>query len=83
VEQPEILPLHLSKARIGTNDFKFITSGRGIQTDPVHYFQLHGNLNRRGLHVFGSKDHGNPGFLLTSCESSDESQIMSLANGGW
>ncbi len=39
------------------NDFKFITSGRGIQTSTGKLLHCMVNLNS-GLHLFGSDDHG-------------------------
>tara|TARA_B110000114_G_scaffold153834_1_gene166331 strand:+ start:110 stop:403 length:294 start_codon:yes stop_codon:yes gene_type:complete len=39
------------------HDFKFITSGRGIQTQSGILLHTLVNLNN-GLHIFGSKDHG-------------------------
>lgn len=65
------------------NDFKFITSGRGIQTRDGWLLHTLVNLNR-GLHVFGSKDHGKTWFLIdTPIEVGDESKIVELDNGNW
>ncbi|MCA9734865.1 MAG: exo-alpha-sialidase [Deferribacteres bacterium] len=64
-------------------DFKFITSGRGIQTRSGMLLHTLVNLNN-GLHVFGSRDHGQTWFLLeTSIEPADESKIVELADGSW
>ncbi len=65
------------------NDFKFITSGRGIQTRSGTLLHCMVNLNN-GLHVFGSKDHGKSWFFIdTPISPADESKIMELANGDW
>jgi sialidase-1 len=65
------------------NDFKFITSGRGIQTRSGNLLHCMVNLNS-GLHVFGSKDHGKTWFFIdTPVSPADESKIMELANGDW
>ena len=65
------------------NDFKFITSGRGIQTQDGWLLHTLVNL-QHGLHVFGSNDHGKTWFLIdTPIEVGDESKIIQLANGNW
>ena len=65
------------------NDFKFITSGRGIQTRSGTLLHCMVNLNN-GLRVFGSKDHGKSWFFIdTPVGPADESKIMELANGDW
>jgi len=64
-------------------DFKFITSGRGIQTQNGKLLHTLVNLNN-GLHVFGSDDHGEQWYLLdTPLTPGDESKIVELANGAW
>ena len=64
-------------------DFKFITSGRGIQTWSGKL--LHCMVNfKSGLHVFGSNDHGKSWFFIdTPILPGDESKIVELANGDW
>lgn len=64
-------------------DFKFITSGRGIQTRDG--WLLHTMVNHEhGLHLFGSRDHGKSWFLLeTPIEPGNESKIVELADGRW
>lgn len=44
-------------------DFKFITSGRGIQTRSGKLLHTLVNLEK-GLHLFGSDDHGESWFLI-------------------
>ena len=44
-------------------DFKFITSGRGIQTNSGKLLHCMVNLNN-GMHIFGSDDHGKTWFLI-------------------
>jgi sialidase-1 len=64
-------------------DFKFVTSGRGIQTHSGDLLHTLVNLER-GLHVFGSKDHGQSWHLIdTPITPGDESKIVELSNGNW
>ncbi len=65
------------------NDFKFITSGRGIQLRDGTLLHTMVNLTKGG-HVFGSKDHGKSWFLINNAILPfDESKIIELANGDW
>ena len=65
------------------NDFKFITSGRGVQTKSGKLLHCLVNLNV-GLHVFGSDDHGKTWYLIdTPIKPGDESKIVELADGTW
>jgi len=65
------------------NDFKFITSGRGIQTSTGKLLHCMVNLNN-GMHVFGSDDHGkNWYFIDTPIFPADESKIVERADGSW
>ncbi len=65
------------------NDFKFITSGRGIQTEEGTLLHCLVNLEK-GTHVFGSNDHGNSWFLADSpIAPGDESKIVQLSDGTW
>ena len=65
------------------NDFKFITSGRGIQTKSGYLLHTLVNL-QKGLHLFGSKDHGKSWFLIeTPIQPGDESKIVELDDGAW
>jgi len=64
-------------------DFKFITSGRGIQTRSGKLLHCLVNLNN-GLHLFGSDDHGKTWFLIdTPIMPADESKLVELADGTW
>ncbi|QZT38544.1 glycoside hydrolase [Halosquirtibacter xylanolyticus] len=64
-------------------DFKFITSGRGAQTHKGWLIHTIVNL-RNGLHVFGSKDHGDSWFLIDEpIIPGDESKIIELPNRQW
>lgn len=64
-------------------DFKFITSGRGIQTRSGKLLHCMVNLNN-GLHIFGSDDHGASWFLVdTPLKPGNESKIVELADGTW
>ncbi|TXE09103.1 exo-alpha-sialidase [Gelidibacter salicanalis] len=62
-------------------DFKFITSGRGIQTRSGKLLHTMVNLNS-GLHVFGSDDHGKTWYFIdTPIQPADESKIIELVDG--
>ncbi len=64
-------------------DFKFITSGSGIQTRSGTLLHTLVNLDK-GLHVFGSADDGKTWFLVESpLKLGDESRIVELADGAW
>lgn len=64
-------------------DFKFITSGRGIQTRDGKLLHCLVNL-QHGMHIFGSDDHGNSWYLLDyEIKPGDESKIIELNNGTW
>lgn len=65
------------------NDFKFITSGRGIQTRTGRLLHTLVNLDK-GLHLFGSDDHGASWFLIdTPITPGDESKVVERADGTW
>jgi sialidase-1 len=64
-------------------DFKFITSGRGIQTRSGKLLHCMVNLDR-GMHLFGSDDHGQSWHLIdTPIKPADESKVVELADGRW
>jgi len=64
-------------------DFKFITSGRGIQTRDGTLLHTVVNLSH-GLHLFSSNDHGKTWFLIdTPVEPGDESKVVELTDGTW
>jgi len=65
------------------DDFMFITSGRGIQTQSGILLHTLVNLDK-GLHLFGSRDHGASWSLFdTPLTPGDESKVVELANGDW
>ncbi len=65
------------------NDFKFITSGRGIQTRSGKLVHTLVNL-QNGLHVFASDDRGKTWYLIDNAiQPGDESKIVELADGSW
>ncbi len=65
------------------NDFKFITSGRGIQTSSGKLLHTLVNLEN-GLHLFGSDDHGESWYLIdTPIIPGNESKIVELIDGTW
>ncbi len=65
------------------NDFKFITSGRGIQTSTGKLLHCMVNLNS-GMHLFGSDDHGKSWHFIDSPISpANESKVVELADGNW
>lgn len=62
-------------------DFKFITSGRGIQTNAGVLIHTLVNLEH-GLFLFKSDDHGKHWNLIdTTIKPADESKIIELADG--
>lgn len=62
-------------------DFKFITSGRGIQTRSGKLLHTMVNLNS-GLHLFGSDDHGKSWYFIdTAIQPADESKVIELVDG--
>ena len=64
-------------------DFKFITSGRGIQTKDGKLLHTLVNLSK-GLFIFGSDDHGKTWYFIdTPIKPADESKIIELADGTW
>jgi len=64
-------------------DFKFITSGRGIQTRTGKLLHCMVNLDH-GLHLFGSDDHGLSWHLIdTPLKPGNESKVLELADGSW
>jgi sialidase-1 len=64
-------------------DFKFITSGRGIQTRSGRLLHTIVN-NQKGLHLFGSDDHGKSWFLIDEpINPANESKVVELENGDY
>lgn len=79
---PADITTQISKPEWHT-DFKFITSGRGIQTRSGKLLNTLVNLNN-GLHLFGSDDHGKSWYLIdTPITPGDESKIVELVDGTW
>ena len=60
--KPEDITTQIAKPE-WHKDFKFITSGRGIQTSTGKLLHCMVNLDN-GMHVFGSDDHGKTWFLI-------------------
>ena len=80
--KPEDITAQISKPE-WHKDFKFITSGRGIQTRSGKLLHCMANLNS-GMHVFGSDDQGKTWYLIdTPIAPADESKIIELADGSW
>lgn len=79
---PEDITSQISKPEWHT-DFKFITSGRGIQTSSGKLLHTMVNL-KNGLHLFGSDDHGATWYLI-DCRITpgDESKLVELIDGTW
>ncbi|MBL7473258.1 exo-alpha-sialidase [Robertkochia sp. 1368] len=78
--EPVDITSQISKPEWHT-DFKFITSGRGIQTRDGKLLHTLVNL-KNGLHVFGSDDHGKSWYLLDApIMPADESKLVELADG--
>lgn len=64
-------------------DFKFITSGRGIQTSTGKLLHCMVNLNS-GMHLFASDDHGKTWYFIdTPISPANESKVVELADGSW
>jgi len=62
-------------------DFKFITSGRGIQTKEGKLLHCMVNLDS-GLHLFGSDDHGKSWYFIdTPVKPANESKVVELVDG--
>jgi len=65
------------------NDFKFITSGRGIQTSTGTLLHTMVNLES-GMHLFASDDHGHSWYLIdTPVKPANESKVIELRDGSW
>jgi sialidase-1 len=65
------------------NDFKFITSGRGVQTEDGRLLHTLVRL-KEGVYLFGSDDHGKTWFLIdTPVKPADESKVIQLTNGDY
>ncbi|MET2986513.1 sialidase family protein [Aureibaculum conchae] len=78
--EPEDITLQIAKPE-WHNDFKFITSGRGIQTKDGRLLHCMVNLDS-GMHVFGSDDHGKTWFFIDSpLKPANESKIIELVDG--
>ncbi|EAR02402.1 sialidase family protein [Maribacter sp. HTCC2170] len=64
-------------------DFKFITSGRGIQTSTGKLLHCMVNLDS-GMHLFGSDDHGETWYFIDNPVSpANESKVVELVDGSW
>lgn len=64
-------------------DFKFITSGRGIQTSNGKLLHCMVNLDS-GMHLFGSDDHGKTWYFInTPISPANESKVVQLTDGTW
>ena len=80
--EPEDITSQITKPE-WRKDFKFITSGRGEQTQSGKLLHTMVNL-KNGLHLFGSVDHGKTWFFIdTPINPADESKVMELADGTW
>lgn len=80
--EPEDITSQIAKPE-WHNDFKFITSGRGIQTSKGKLLHCMVNLNS-GMHLFGSDDHGKTWHLIdTPISPADESKVVELTDGRW
>ena len=79
---PEDITLQVTRPE-WHNDFKFITSGHGIQTRTGKLLHTLVNLEN-GLRLFGSDDHGESWFLIdTPVVPGNESKVVELADGTW
>lgn len=65
-------------------NFKFISSGRGIQLQSGELLHNLVHLRNRGLYLFGSKDHGASWYLNDVLVTpANESKLVELADGSW
>ena len=80
--EPEDITKQISKDE-WHKDFKFITSGRGIQTSTGKLLHCMVNLDH-GLHLFDSDDHGKTWNLIdTPIKPGNESKVVELEDGSW
>lgn len=80
--EPEDITSQIAKEK-WHKDFKFITSGRGIQTSTGTLLHCMVNLDH-GLHLFGSDNHGQSWYLIdTPIKPGNESKVVELADGRW
>lgn len=80
--EPEDITSQIAKEK-WHKDFKFITSGRGIQTSTGTLLHCLVSLDH-GLHLFGSDDHGKSWYLIdTPIKPGNESKVVELADGRW
>jgi len=80
--EPEDITSQIAKEE-WHKDFKFITSGRGIQTSTGTLLHCMVNLDH-GLHLFGSDNHGQSWYLIdTPIKPGNESKVVELADGRW
>ena len=80
--EPEDITKQISKDE-WHKDFKFITSGRGIQTSTGKLLHCMVNLDH-GLHLFGSDNHGKTWNLIdTPIKPGNESKVVELEDGSW
>lgn len=78
--KPQDITKELSKEN-WHNDFKFITSGRGVQTQSGKLLHCLVNLSK-GVFVFQSKNHGKTWSLLQNTVGKiDEAKLVELENG--
>lgn len=78
--EPEDITKQITKVE-WKEDFKFITSGRGIQTNNGDLMHSLVNLER-GLHLFKSSDHGQSWQLIDHpLKPGDESKVVELSDG--
>ena len=79
---PEDITSQIAKPK-WHKDFKFITSGRGIQTSTGKLLHCMVNLDH-GLHLFGSDDHVKSWYVIdTPLKPGNESKVVELADGSW
>lgn len=80
--EPEDITSQIAKEK-WHKDFKFITSGRGIQTRTGKLLHCMVNLDH-GMHLFASDDHGISWYLIdTPVKPANESKVLELADGSW
>jgi sialidase-1 len=81
--EPVDITSHISQP-VWENDFHFITSGNGIQTDDGTLLHTLVHVGQKAAYVFGSRDHGRSWFVSAQpAVPADESRIAELPDGSW
>jgi sialidase-1 len=81
--EPRDITEEITPADWPRKNFKFITSGRAMQTEDGRIVHTLVNL-QKGLHLFQSRDHGKSWEMLDpAIRPANESKVIELADGRW